>query len=307
MRVAGTLAMAALLVPCPANVAAEESAPRVFAAHALDLRAAGVAGEARAAAVLAGIPGVPLTGAEESLLVLWTPFFENAIVKLGRVQSSAPVALYYNSLLDVAVFTVWERQQRQYQVASIRALPGEHLADPKADVPTRPPWMAEDRGPIDALSRIAAGRLDVFRRAHPASARDAGRDDITFAAAAAGMRAALPRLVWNAVRRAQWAAETEPWLGPALAGIEKVLAARDTSVLAAAAPDTDAETAAALARLPREFIARLALDMVLDGGGEERLLIGSVPDEGDIFVLVVCRLDGDACALRRFLLASVLG
>ena len=184
MRAAGTLAMAALLVPCTENVAAEESAARVFAAHALDLRAAGVAGEARAAAVLAGMPGVPLTGAEESLPVLWTPFFENAIVKLGRVQSDAPVALYYNPLLDVALFTVWERRQTQYRVTSIRALPGEHLADPVTAVATRPPWMAEENGPVDALSRITAARLDRFRRAHPASARDAGRDATTFAAAA---------------------------------------------------------------------------------------------------------------------------
>ena len=307
MRVAGTLAMAALLVPCPANVAAEESAARVFAAHALDLRAAGVVGEARAAAVLAGMPGVPLTGAEESLPVLWTPFFENAIVKLGRVQSDAPVALYYNPLLDIAVFTVWEFRQRQYRVASIRALPGAHLADSEATVTTRPPWMAEENGPVDALSRITAARLDVFRHAHPADARDAGRDPVTFAAAAAGLRAALPRLAWNAVRRAQWAAETEPWLESALTGIEEALAARDAPALLAASPDTDAETAAALAQLPRAFTERLTLDMVLGGDGEERLIIGSVREDGDIYVLVLCRLDGGACALRRFLLVSLLG
>ena len=70
------------------------------------------------------MPGVPLTGAEASLPVLWTPFFENVIVKLGRVQSDAPVALYYNPLLDIALFTVWERRQTQYRVTSIRALPG---------------------------------------------------------------------------------------------------------------------------------------------------------------------------------------
>ena len=133
------LVAVASTVLCPIRAEVRESGPRLFAAHALALRAAGVAGERSAAKILTDMPGVPLTGAEESLPVLWTPFFENAIVRLGRVQSSAPVALYYNPLLDVAVFTAWERRQRQYHVASIRALPGEHLADAKADVPSRPP------------------------------------------------------------------------------------------------------------------------------------------------------------------------
>lgn len=117
-----------------------------------------------------------------------------------------------------------------------------------------------------------------------------------------------PRLAWNAARRAQWAAETEPWLDPALTGIEGALGAHDASALLAAAPDTDSETAAALAELPRAFIERLTLDMVLGGDGEERLLIGSVREDGAIYVLALCRLDGGgACALRRFLLVSLLG
>lgn len=302
-----SLVTAILLIPWCMRAAAEDSAARVFAAHALELRSAGVAGEARAAAVLADMPGVPLTGAEASLPVLWASFFENAIVKLGRVQSDTPAALYYNPLLDIAVFTVWERRQGRYRVASIRALPGEHLTDPEAAVTTRPPWMAEGNGPLDALSRITTARLDGFRRAHPASAWDARRDATTFAAAAAGLRAALPRLAWNAVRRAQWAEEPEPWLDPVLSGIERALAAHDASTLLVAAPDTDAETAAVLAELPDVFTERLTLDMVLGAGGEERLLIGSVPEDGDIYVLALCRLDGGgACALRRFLLVSLL-
>ena len=306
MRAAAALLTVALLVPCPQRTTAQDSAARVFATHALALRVAGIAGEGPASAALAEMPGMPLSGAEAWLPLLWAPFFENAIVKLGRVQSDAPVALYYNPLLDIALLSVWEPRQRQYHVASIRALPGEHLAEPEAAVTARPPWMADENDPIDALSRTAAARLDIFRRTHPVSALEAGHDDITFAAAAAGLRAVVPRLVWNSGRRAQWAAETEPWLWPVLTVIEEALAARDASALSAAAPDTDAETAAALARLPRPFIARLGLDMVLDGGGGERLLIGSGPEDGDIYVLVSCRLDGDACTLRRFLLVSVL-
>ena len=49
-------------------------------------------------------------GAGAAPVALWRPFFANAVVALGRLPSSAPVALYYNPLLDVAVATLWEKQ-----------------------------------------------------------------------------------------------------------------------------------------------------------------------------------------------------
>ena len=263
----------------------------MFAAHALALRAAGVAGDSSAAKILADMPGVPVSGSG-TVPALWSPFFENAIVRLGRLQSAAPVALYFNPLLDVAVFTLWERRQGQYHLISIRALPGEHLVEPDVAVSAAPPWTTTQERPFDALVRIAAARLDSFRRVHPMNARDAGYDEVTFAAAAAGLRAVLPRLAWQAVRRAQWAVETEPWLGPALARIEDALASSEPAALVAAAPDTDPYTAAVLAELPVDFTSQLTLDMVLEANGEERLLIGSHPEDGDIYVLVACRLDG---------------
>ena len=249
---------------------------------------------------------MPLSEPGESLPVLWVPFFENAIVKLGRLQSPTPVALYYNPLLDLALFTYWEESQGRFRVASIRALPGERLANPDADVPLLPHWMTVENAPIDVLGETSAQRLDLFERAHPARERGAAHDETTFASAAAGLRAALPRLAWSAVHRAQWAAAAEPWLGPALDGIETALAAGDPAILMKTAPDTDQETAEALARLPADFIARLTLDMVLEGRGEQRLLIGSVPEDGAVYVLVACRLDGNVCTLRRFELVSLL-
>ena len=80
----------------PIRAAAQESSARLFATHALALRAAGVAGEGPAAKVLAAMPGAGMAGDGESLSALWRPFFANAIVKLGRLRSPAPVALYYN-------------------------------------------------------------------------------------------------------------------------------------------------------------------------------------------------------------------
>ena len=290
----------------PTRSAAEVPDARLFAAHALALRAEGAGATGTAAEVLALMPGSGRVG-DELLPLLWGPFFENAIVQLGRLGSPAPVALYYNPLLDIAVLARWEEQGEGYRVASVRALPGERIGEPAAAAPLLPEWMGAGDGALDALARVTAARLAVFRHAHPAKESAAGRDRATFASAAADMRAVLPRLVWNAASRAQWTEEMGSWLHPALAEVEAALDARDAGALAAAAPETDAETAETLAALPPAFASRLVLDLVLPAGERERLLIGSLPEDGDIYVFVQCRLGAEACALRRFALLSVSG
>ena len=286
------------------SAAAEPPDPTRFAAQALAFRVAAIERNDVATRILAAIPG---SGPAEVLPDLWHPFFENAIVKLGRLRAPMPVALYYNPLLDLALITDWERKDGRYRVAAIRALPGERLADPTATVPDQPAWMVAD-DPITTLVRVTATRLDTFRQTHPANAQDAtGRNGLTFAAAAANMRAALPRLLWNAGIRTQWTAETEPWLFPALAQIDQALAARTTDALTAAAPDTDTTNAGAIANLPAAFAARLTLDMILPTGKDKRLLIGSMPDDGDVYLFILCRMEGADCALRRFMVASLSG
>ena len=289
--------------PAPQGGSSDSSAARLFAAHALALRTDGLAGEGAAAEVLAALPGAAAAGASPP--ALWRPFFANAVVALGRLPSPAPVALYYNPLLDVAVTTVWEKHDGGYRVAAARALPGERLEDPEAAVAPLPPWTAAP-GPVDALARTTAARLDAFRNAHPTQSAEPGRDAAAFAAAAADLRAALPRLVWNVVQSARWTDDAQPWLRPALAEVEAALAARHPSALVAAAPDTDPDTAAVLARLPAGFAAGLALDMVLEAQGDARLLVGSLPEDGDVYVLALCRLAGGGCALRRFVLLALL-
>ena len=304
LRTLGALAMAVLLVPSPAY-ADDESAARLFAAHALALRSAAVTGEERATEVLATMPGAGMV-AREMLPVLWSPSFANAIVKLGRLRSSGPAALYYDPLLDVAVLTLWTRGDEGYRVVSVRALPGERLAAPDAAVAIEPSWVSAKDGAVGALARTTTSRLDAFRHAHPVDAREPGHDAATFAAAAADLRALLPRLAWNAAQRARWTDEAQPWLRPALAAVEEALATRAPAALRAVAPGTDAQTAAALAALPAGFAAGLALDMVLEAGETDRLLIGSLAADGDVYVLALCRLEGGACALRRFMLVSLL-
>ena len=286
------------------GASAEPPDPTRFAAQALALRTAAIERNDAATTILATIPG---SAPAEVLPGLWHPFFENAIVKLGRLRAPVPVALYYNPLLDIAVLTLWEQEDGHYRVAAIRALPGERLAAPTATVPNQPAWMIADN-PITTLAGVTATRLDTFRRTHPAEAQDAaGRNGVTFAAAAANMRATLPRLLWNAGIRTQWTAEAEPWLFPALAQIDEALAARTAAALTAAAPGTDTTVADAIADLPTAFAAHLTLDMLLPAGEEQRLLIGSLPDDGDVYLFVLCRMEGADCALRRFMLSSLSG
>ena len=298
------VAVVLMLLATPAH-AAEDSPERQFASSALALRAAVVAGEERALDVLAAMPGAGMA-ARETLPALWSPSFANAIVKLGRLRSDGPTALYYDPLLDIAVLTLWTRGEEGYRVAAVRALPGARLAEPGAAIRVEPAWLSAQDGAVGALSRTTTARLDAFRLAHPADATGPGLDTTPFATAAADLRAALPRLAWGLAQRAQWADEAKPWLRPVLVEVEEALAARDPAALTAAAPDTDADTAAALVSLPAGFVEGLELDMVIEAAGQDRLLIGSQAADGDTYVLALCGLDAGACALHRLMLVSLL-
>ena len=156
----GILLAAITFAPPYIQPATAETDARQFAAHALTLRAAGVAGDDAAIDVLAALPGAGAVS-PDSLPVLWVPFFENAMVKLGRLQSAGPVALYYNPLLDIAVFTLWERHGKAYRVRLARAVPGERLNDAGAVMPLRPQWMASENNPIEVLA-VTTAALDLL-------------------------------------------------------------------------------------------------------------------------------------------------
>ena len=284
-----------------AGPARADAETRGFAAHALTLRAEVVDG--RGAPVLALIPGGLAQG---SLAELWPPFFENTMVALGRLRSPAPRVLYYNPLLDVAVSTIWEKREGGWGLTAIRAFPGERLTGPPGDAPSRPSWVTAGERPVQALATTAAARLATFHRAHPPNAKEAARIATTFAGDAADARAARPRLMWNVRQRARWTSGAEPWLRPTLANITETLSAGDARTVTAAAAATDAATAEAIAGLPAEFAKRLVLDMVLSAGEDGRLLIGSLPDDGEMYFLVLCRLEGAACGLRRIMMVSLL-
>lgn len=283
---------------------ATESPARLFAASALAFRTAGLAGEGSAMSVLSTVPGAKAVPGE-LLPALWRPFFENAIVKLGRLNAPVPVALYFNPLLDVAVFTLWRRQGDAYVVHRVRVLPGERLDGPGAPVSLFPAWIATKSSPPAALARITAERLERFGRRHPAAAQAPGLAMSTFADAAANARDAMARLAWNTAQRSVWTDAGLPWLGAMLSKVEDALNSGDAASLTAVAPETDAGTAAALAQLPRSFVERLSLDMVLGAAENGHILVGSVPEEGGVYIFAACRMADGVCELRRFALLSV--
>ena len=274
---------------------------RSFAAHALALRAEAV--EGRGAPVLSHIPGGL---AQRSPPEMWPTFFQNTMVGLGRLLSSGPAALYYNPLLDVAVGTVWKKSDGGWRVVSVQAFAGENFRGPPRAVPPHPSWVKADSKMVGTLSAITASRLADFHRLHPPEAKSGAQIATSFAEDAAYARAAWPRLLWNARHHAGWASGAQAWLHPTLSAIAKTLASSDADTVAAAAPATDAATAEAIAGLPAGLAKRLVLDMVLSTGKDGRLLIGSLPDDGEMYFLVLCRLDGAACGLRRIMMVSLL-
>ena len=282
-----------------------ESPALMFAAQVLALRASGVAGEEAAVEVLAAMPGSGMVE-QEALARLWGPFFANAVVKLGRMSSTGPVALYMDPVLDIAVVTYWSEGEDGFGVVSAHALSGAKLVYTEAETGVLPGWLSAERDPIGALAADLEQRLGSFARLHPVDGIEPGHPSASFARAAADMRSLLPRLAWNAMQRARWVDGSHPWLASALATVEAALDSRDATVLLAAAPGTGEETAHALADVPEGYVSGLALDMVIEAQNNERMLIASLPDDGDLYVVAQCALEGNGCSLRRLALASLL-
>ncbi len=300
---------------------------RQFAAEALAFRAAGLIGQAQAVEVLSAMPGAGDADAR-LLATLWSPFFANAIVKLGRINAMQPAALYYNPLLDIALYTFWRADADGYRIVSARTQPGSTAEDPaalpawlSAQVPEDPAAQAPqgsptqgaensaaegpEISPVEALLATTKIHLDAFRRQHPAAALEAGRDPLSDDEAEQQLPPVLRRLLWNIAQITRWNEQDMPWLPPVLADIQQALTAHDPTGLVVAAPGTDDETAAVLAELPPEFAAGLTLDMVLELP-DDRLLIGSLPDDGAIYILAQCRPEASGCGLRRLVLLSLL-
>ena len=305
LHIARLLLVLTGLITATQAMSDEQSDAYWFAAHALALRSSAISGDSEISEVMSAVPGTGVV--DESILpIIWSEFFKNTIVKLGRLSSPAPVALYYNPLLDTMVLAQWERRDADYQLTAIRTILGEHSVDRGTAISLTPSWMVAEASPLDTLISVTNTRLDAFGKSHPEDSNEPGQISVRFAVAASDFRAALPRLAWYASLIARWTQQPEPWLSSVANEIEQTLSAGDAEAIVTAAPETDMETSIALANLPDGFISGLTLDMVLDTGNKKRLLIISMPEDGDLYVLARCRLETSECALERFALVSLL-
>ena len=300
----------------PTSAAVERAVPAGepdFPGQALALRQLMVDRADTAVQVLRLIPGVswllPQTVQEDKrdsvLKQIWGPFFENVIVEINGVDTPTPSALYYNPLLDVALLTRWERYTKlAYRLSGLQVVPGERISAASATVPAAPDWMTGD-APIDTLYNTTIERLAAFRR--DGAAEYTGTTDQRYEWAVQNLQAAQPRLEWNTSQRAGWHGETNVWLSATIGTIEESFSLGDAAALIARAAQTDVETADALVKLPTGLVDRLTLDMVLNYGEEERLLVISLPDDGDFYIMVQCRLDTGAvlCAPGQYTLVGL--
>ena len=262
--------------------------------------------------VLALIPGVswllPQTTQEhqrnDALKQIWGPFFENVVVEFHAADAPAPSVLYYNPLLDVALLTRWEKTELSYRLSALRVVPGERLSAADATVPAAPGWMTGET-PIGTLYDTTVERLTTFRLGR--IPEHIGNADQRYERAVRDLRVAQPRLEWNALQRTVWHSEENAWLTRTVTLIEKTFALGDAAALITQATETDPETATALVNLPTGLVDRLTLDMVLNYENEERLLVISLPDDGDFYIMAQCRLvpDEGLCQPSRYFLVGL--
>ena len=299
--------------PAAAAPQAEPAATPGFPEQAAALRRAVVARDETAVQVLGLIPGVSwllppdATAAQRDSVLkqTWGPFFENAVIETRADDTSTPAALYYNPLLDVAVLTYWERTvSTAYRITELRVAPGERLGAADATTPAAPAWMSS-AAPVETLYETTRARRVAFTDGNMPGPR--GAVDERHASAVRDLRAAQSRLEWHALQRTEWHTGAYAWLAPTIAVMDETFAAGDAAALLSQAAGTDPETAAALVNLPAGLVARLTLDMVLDYGEDERLLVISLPDEGEIYIMAECRLLADAgvCRPDRYVLVDL--
>lgn len=272
---------------------------RVFARHVLDFASA-----MRNRGLPAWNVALPHGGAQEYSAAAehqWRRFFDNIGISFGRMRSSAPMAVFYNPVLDIALLSLWEKQDDGYAPTSVRMLPGEKLQEPgvwlhPAVFSSEPSWSANENSPLAALGRTARSRVDSFHSAHPVGSLEPWRDESTLADMDMEARLVMQRLVkWDEKQRRMRAW----WVQAVLADIVDLLAERDPAGLLGSAPDTAPHVAYALTRVPADFRTTFVLQMVLEGSAGERLLVGSLRDTLTV-ISVTCRWSGGGCAPREF-------
>ena len=285
--------------------------PTSFERQVLEIRDSVLAANDTALSVLSRVPGIgsaielnaPDDVSSAALEAMWIPFFENALIEMIHEETAGPTAIYYNPLMDVAMYTRWEpNPEGNYRIAQLSVMPGEYLQDVDATVPYLPQWMtAQD--PFAELEGISTKRLHAFRTFEEASRRNL-QDGTTYSDAADSFLVAEPRLTQSLIWRLEW--RNLDWLPLTLATIQAALNAADGDALLAAAPATHPETASFIAELPDGFAEKLILDLILEDGGPNRILLGSGRYDGGTYVCASCEITGNACVLGGISILTVV-
>ena len=293
------------------DASAERPEPTPFERQVLEVRDAALAANDNALSVLSRVPGIgsvielnaPDDESSAALEAMWIPFFENALVEMIHEKPAGPAAIYYNPLMDVALYTRWApNPEGNYRIAQLSVLPGEHLQDADATVPYLPQWMtAQD--PFAELEGISAKRLHAFRTFEEADRRTF-LDGTAYGDAADSFLVAEPRLTQSLIWRLEW--RNLDWLPLTLATIQAALNAADGDALLAAAPATHPETAGFITELPDGFAEKLILDLIMEDGGPNRILLGSGRYDGGTYVCASCEITGNACVLGGISILTVV-
>ena len=261
-------------------------------------------------AALALMPGTPwlLPGLDEeqvlrAMRIIWGPFFENVITEHLNLGDGSTRALYYNPLLDAAVLTSWEQVDgSSKKIAEISAIPGEYLGpEYSSSLVSNPQWMI-GTDPVGTLIENAQSRLAAFR----SSVRTDEVADRAYEAAVDGLRAIIPRLRWQVAHRSGWL--DKKWINPLLSSVEDDLSLEDPEELLARVPQSDRETAVALAELDDDFSLQIRLSLVLEQE-QSRVVVLSSPLDGRYYLFVRCDLtyDTSTCVPFQYIWIDVMG
>lgn len=98
--------------------------------------------------------------------MLWSEFFKGSLTKLGSIDSRSPLIVFYNPMMDVAVFQGCEYPTGTASPVCQRlcAAPGEVLEGTQA---TRTPGWLRQGDVLKTLQVNTAIRMTAFERDHP--------------------------------------------------------------------------------------------------------------------------------------------
>lgn len=286
------------------NIAANEK--DLFLSKVLSFRSAGVINPAMIKNSLSKMPRTELNLDEEfqaTVPELWSYFFKNAIVKVGAIDSETPVALYYNPLVDVGVLTFWMLNSRRFHLYKITAFPGDKLRTLDVAQGLLPGWRIQSQdSPIDRLSKYTIQTLNEFKVEYPLQKREIVETLDTDHESELQILAE-GRMMDYLIERTQI---TEKWVKMLAQEIELILKSKSAQYIVEKAPDTPIKTANTLEKLNAQYVSQLSVDLVVSINETDRLMLMSLPQDGDQYIAVICKMRNSICNLSVIQTFSLL-